>query len=515
MAEEIGALKTIVKGVGIFFSGMVISKVITFFYRMIIARYFGPEDYGLFSLGLAVLGFAGIFAGLGMWNGVIRYVAYYKAQRDEAGIKGVLTSAFRLVILSSSLTSIFLFVLSPYIAIKFFHNSELTNLFRILSITLPFSTMTGIITSAFIGLQQVKYRVYITEILDNLTKLVSVIVFGILGLRLIGIGFSWLIASVLSFFFAFYLLENKVFSIIKTKTQAISLRKELLSYSVPLVLNGFMAFIITWTDTLMLGYFLSSEEVGIYNAAYPLAFFFTVMPGALAVMFVPIATEFYINKKFYELEAIHKSITKWIFYINFPFFFLAILFSKQILKLLFGNAYVPGYFALIFLSMGFFMASIVWTSAGMLEVTKRTGYFVLNSSAAAVVNVILNWYLIPRYGITGAAIASAFAYLITSTAFVFEAWYFAKLVPWSNGFIKSSAAGSISVFIVHYLARSLFTAFPPYILLLLFAFFITLYGFLLLLFRGIEKDDMEILKAIEKKTGFRIEFLRNIFKRFI
>ena len=84
MEPEINTnIKKIAKGVLIVFIGTLISKIFSYFYRLIVARYLGPEAYGTLSLGLGILGIASIFAVFGLPTGVLRYVAYYKGKENK------------------------------------------------------------------------------------------------------------------------------------------------------------------------------------------------------------------------------------------------------------------------------------------------------------------------------------------------------------------------------------------------------------------------------------------------
>ena len=78
------AIKTVAKGAGIVFLGVFISKVLGYLYRMIIAR-IGPEEYGLLSIGIAVVSIISFFPLLGLDLGVLRYVAFYKGRNDIRG----------------------------------------------------------------------------------------------------------------------------------------------------------------------------------------------------------------------------------------------------------------------------------------------------------------------------------------------------------------------------------------------------------------------------------------------
>ena len=97
-------------------------------------------------------------------------------------------------------------------------------------------------------------------------------------------------------FLAFYFLEKKVFPIFKTKVKAVSVDKELFSFSLPLLFAGIAGLVMGWTDTLMLGYFSSSADVGIYTVAFPTAQLIRAIPGAFATIFFPVISELYARK---------------------------------------------------------------------------------------------------------------------------------------------------------------------------------------------------------------------------
>ena len=91
------ALKKIAKGAGIFSIGLLISKGLAYVYRLIIAR-IGVEQYGLFSLALAVFGIFITISLLGLSDGVIRFVSFYKGKFDQRRIKGVITSSLKITL---------------------------------------------------------------------------------------------------------------------------------------------------------------------------------------------------------------------------------------------------------------------------------------------------------------------------------------------------------------------------------------------------------------------------------
>ena len=85
------SLRKIAKGAGITFVGTAIGIFFGFFTRMVIARFLGPGDHGLISLGVAGLSIAATIGLLGLPAGITRYVSFYKGKGDKGRIKGTIT----------------------------------------------------------------------------------------------------------------------------------------------------------------------------------------------------------------------------------------------------------------------------------------------------------------------------------------------------------------------------------------------------------------------------------------
>src|SRR3989338_3429674 len=131
------SLKRLVKTSMIVFFGLILSKLFTYVYRIYIARSFGPEQYGLFSFGLVVLGWFVTFSSLGLADGVLRYVAMYRAKNNHEGIKKTIKLCLYCSIISSLVASVILFFSSEFIAVNFLHNSQLIIYLKAFSILIP------------------------------------------------------------------------------------------------------------------------------------------------------------------------------------------------------------------------------------------------------------------------------------------------------------------------------------------------------------------------------------------
>ena len=179
-------LKTVAKGAGLVFFGLVFSKILTYFYRLIIARYYGPEDYGLISIGLSVIGIIVVILILGMDSGLTRYVPEFNAKNDQRRLKGVILTPFMISLPISIAAAVLFWFLSPFIAGLFAKDIatqlNLTMIFQIFSLTIPFTVCYNFLLAANRGFQKIEYNVYSDNLFFSIILVSSVALFFFLGL---------------------------------------------------------------------------------------------------------------------------------------------------------------------------------------------------------------------------------------------------------------------------------------------------------------------------------------------
>ena len=496
------SLKKITKGAALIFLGLIISKILGYVYRILIART-GTEIYGLMSIGIAVFSLMTAISLLGLDRGLLRYVSFYKGKEDLEKANEVISFSFKITFFISILISIIFFIFSKQISLYFFHNQDLSIVFKILAVFIPFSVFRELISNIFQAFQKIKYEIYSKNIIENITKIILTIIFMIMGIKLIGFTIAYAFGILISSLTAFFFFKKKIFPSFKANLSiSSSLKKELFVYSLPLTLSILITSIMNWTDTLMLGYFKTTSEVGIYNAALPTASFLYIVPSMLLTLFVPILTELYVREKKDIFEQIYKRVIKWIFLTNTILLGILYLFSKPILKILFGNEYVPASTALIILSMGYFVGFLMTPSTRVLMVIKRTKLIFINTLIIMIVNITLNFYLIPIYGINGAAIATATAFLIRAILLFVESILVVKIMPFNLKYVGILFSALISLFLVKTLSSSVEVNF--FYLIFFSIIFVIVYILLLIFTKSLEKEDIFILNSIkEKLINFR------------
>jgi len=512
MEESHEYLKKITTGAGLVFIGLLISKLFGYFYRVVVAR-MGTEQYGTLSLSIAVFGILSMISLVGINEGIVRYVSYYQGKGDEKKLKEIYYSALKIGIPLSILFGIFLFIFSKDIALGIFKDPNLTILLKILAIAVPLDVIRTIFLSTMTGFQKIKYTVYSREILENVSKLILTIILLILGFGLMGAVSAYVIAILLSLILSFYFLEKKVFSFSKLKDKLVRYNSELLNYSWPLLFVGILVYVMTWTDTFMIGYFKTTSDVGIYNAAVPTALLLYVIPVAFMTLFFPVITTAYAKDDKQTFYSIYKTITKWIFMINLIILIIFIIFSKQIIQIIFGADYTAAWIPLILLSIGNFIYFLFRGTERILLVINRTRLVFLNFLIGGILNIALNYFLIPKYGINGAALATASSFIVISIVLFIQSLVLTKINPFKKVYLKIILSSLIAVSLIYFLKEYL--KLNIFILILLTVLFIIFYLFMLLITKSFDKEDIMIIEFIQEKLRIRLPFIERIIKRFL
>lgn len=496
------SLKKITKGAGIAFVGIIVSKLLGYIYRILVART-DTETYGLLSIGIALFSLLSTVSLLGLNNGILRYVAFYNGKEDQEKIKQVIKICLKITIPFSIVICILFFIFSEQISLYFFHTSDLTIVFKIIAFTIPIVVFRDIIFSIFQALQKIKYEIYSKNLTENITKIILTLIFLSLGFKLVGFTLAYVLGTLVGTIIALYFLKRRVLPSLETAitdgSSDSALKRELLSYSIPLLFNFVIYSLITWIDTLMLGYFRTPYEVGIYNAALPTAFLMYMIPSTLLILFIPVLSELYAKDEKNLFELLHRRITKWILSANLILLGVFYLFSEQILKILFGNDYIVGSTALLILSTGYFVGYSLAPSTKLLVVIKRTKLVFANTIVVTVVNVILNLFLIPLYGINGAAIATAMAFFARFILLFIQSYIVIRIAPFKLNHLKILFSAICSFLILKYLISYFSINLSILPIIFLSALFVLLYLILLILTKSFEKEDIFIIKKIKEK----------------
>ena len=405
--------KEIVTGSSTVFAAMIIATLLGLVFNLLVARIYGTESMGILALVNSFLAIALLPSLFGFNTSVLRFIPEYLRKSSFASAFSIYKKMFVTVVIISLSVSVLLFFSSDIVAEYIFKKPELSFLFAIVSFFIVIKALTSFNQSTIRAFKDIKYF-----------SLLSVFapVFNILILFLITYFYydkstpvyAILITSVLMLILTFYFLKKTINKIksksIQENTQTPNI-KQIINTSFPMFLTSAMGLVLTQTDIVMLGIFTSVEDVGVYAIVVKLALLTTFVLSSINAVIAPKFSEYYHSGDMQKLNNTVQKSAKLIFYSTLPIVLGLFVFGKFALGL-FDDEFVLGYIALCILLVGQFV-NIASGSVGYLM--NMTGYqneYNYIMIVSALVNVVLNYFLIPIYGIEGAAIASAISMVL-------------------------------------------------------------------------------------------------------
>jgi O-antigen/teichoic acid export membrane protein len=187
--------------------------------------------------------------------------------------------------------------------------------------------------------------------------------------------------------------------------------KKIFLASLPLGLSGVALYIYNYVDTIMLSKMSTMNIVGYYGVAYKFVFLCQIIPQAILVTLFPI---------FSQLNQTDRSKAQRYFQYTFDTIFLVavflalcgILFSRDVILLLFSKEYLPSAVPLTIFCVNFLiMFPNMLFSRYLISLGRQTDIFMF-MTIAAVLNVGVNFWAIPRYGIVGAALTTMLSEIV-------------------------------------------------------------------------------------------------------
>ena len=389
-------------------AGLFFSFLITFF----ITKNYGESVYGNYALIFTLLQASTMIFALGLPNTVISYLGLHEIDGHFAQF--ILKKGLKILLFTAILPSLFYFLLSTEIATLIFNNEKLIVYIKIIALTLPFSIFHEFILSFFIATKNfVKFNIFMF-IVPNLFFLILLLSFSIskenqfytILFYSISIGLTVMISL-------FSALKKHQ----KIPFEALS-SKQMIQFSSPMMLSSLMLFLLNWTDVFMLGAMVSDAQLGIYNLAYKLASLGMLVIISMNVVLAPKIAELYKLNNITELHKTIKNATRVVILLTLPVIVLMLVFSDFILGI-FGDSFIQGKMAFIIITVGVFCNVITGNVDQILNMTNNQKVLRNSTIFGFVLNLILNYFLIPKYGIVGAAIASLFTNVIFNITCLF------------------------------------------------------------------------------------------------
>ena len=491
-------LRRIAKGAGILFVGIIVSKLLTYAFRAIVARYFGASVYGLLILAIAITSFIASLALLGLPKGLLRYIAYYLGKSNKVIIAPMIGSVMKYVLPLCLLLGVVIFLFARRVSVFFFHKPELTPYLQVASVIVPLFALYSIFDNVLQAFQDAKAFVIARNLVDPLGKLLMLALLISLGVGIWGVTFAYVFGIACSVVAMFFFLKGRMLNFSAVFFRPGQLSKSLVYYSLPLLLADFFSMIMVWTDVIVLGAFVTSSMVGVYDAASVSSRLLSMVPLAFSTIFMPSVTELFARDRM-NVGKIYKQVIKWVLITLLPIFMFLAMFSRPMLSIFFGQEFGSGAVSLIILLAGQFFWGVGLFASNILAIAKRTKFIFYNTVLGGFLNLALNLVLIPKFGIVGAAVSTSVSMCFITVLFIVEASYITRAWPFSASILRPVLSIAIPVFALYVIFGKFIIDVSIVYLAIIGAVFCISYLLLLFITKSFDSEDLELFRAAVKK----------------
>ena len=377
------------------------NTILAFLASVILARALGTNDFGVYSFVYALIMLLCVPIQQGVAKLVIRETATAESNKDWNLMRGLWQwSAY-----SNLAYSVFILILVLTFVwfLKNQINEKKAITIMIALLLVPLINQISLKSSALMGLRKVAIGPFPDSVLRPglfIFFILFVIIIlphteltpsNAMGLHVIAALLAFVASAVLLYRMQPQPLVSHPKPSFKTKMWA--------KAALPLALIAGLQVISTYADIIMLGLLRTSEEVGIYRVVAQSSLLIAFVMQTVGMVAGPYIARFYSQKDHHNLQKIITVCTRATFIISLPIALVLSIWGSQVLGLLFGEVYIKGYTALIILSTGLLLFNIIGPVGLLLEMTGYEKQAVIRVAFTAILNIILNLALIPKFGI--------------------------------------------------------------------------------------------------------------------
>ena len=461
-------LTRVARGGAINLFGALISAAATLGLTVVITRGFGRAAVGTFFVATSLFLIVEAVTNLGAYNGTIYFIARLRALRAERRIPAIIRATLIPVAVSSVIGAAAVIAFAhPLAGLLAGHSSAgvsttaVASTLRVLAVALPFAALADTMLGTARGYHEMRPTVVVDRILRPSFQLLGVAAAAVAGASAL-LAPLWVLPYLPATITAMVWLRHIVrrhhvhLAVVPAVRPAAVAdaavadnrhgkpnAKGFWRFTAPRSIASVAQIVIQRMDIVLVGIIKGPVEAAIYTAATRFLVAGQLGNAAISMAAQPQLTKLFAIRDRSSANTVYQVTTAWLILLTWPLYLLAIVFGPSVLAI-FGRSYHAGSTVMIILAF----AMLVATGCGQVDMvlitTGRSSWSLVNGLLAMAINIGVDLALIPRLGITGAAIGWAAAIAVTNLVPLVQVAAAERVHPFGPGMAAACALSLVS-----------------------------------------------------------------------
>jgi O-antigen/teichoic acid export membrane protein len=428
--------------------GIVVAAVATFAANILMSNMLGAEGFGVVTVMTQAAFVASFATRAGMDMAVLRDVAIEVGQDRYERIR---VPVARAVVIGTSVSAAagLLTVLAAD-AIRDAYPDAGRYVVEAAALGLPFLALANIWLSATRGLKIMRYTLYVFWAGQPIAWIAIMLIGWSFSetdwMSILAYSLSWALAAATAAYF--WRKESNAWPVSGMQPGDVS---RLIRYAGPRAPAALFSQLLFWTDLFVLTIYVGKAEVGVYAAALRAGQVIVLFLTSVSLMFSPYVADLHNRGETERLDRLFKTLTRWTIAATIPLFLVLVVAPNEALRI-FGPEFSDGRAALLIVLAGQFVNIATGSVGFVLIMVGRTGWDLVVYACSLALDLGLAFWLCPRYGIEGAAVANAVTFALSKWARLALVRRFVHIQPYDRDYgrlVIPTLAGLAAMWLVH------------------------------------------------------------------
>ena len=405
---------------------------------VLITRSIGAAQFGIYTAARTLVTLLAVAGTMGLRQGVVRHLGILAGNRG--GQKKLVLLSLVLAVVGGSALGTVLWIVGGLVTRDVFRMSQLIPLLPVLAVTVPLIASGNVLAASLTGLNRVSTSALIDRAIRPVSALLLTIPVLLFGVGVTGLVYRDMAVAGVAGVLSASIMVSLLWDAGVASESGSRMISGLVLFSLPLLAAEFIHVVMLRTDVLMLAALRTDTEVGVFGAIARVAWVVVIPLTAIDASTFPALAHRFGRRDDAGVQAVYSMSVRWALLVVTPVVVMLWLFAHEILAL-FGPEFVEGAWALRIVALGFWVRSALGSVSGVITMGGYSKGVLYITLGGTLFNIAANYFLVPPWGIHGAALATGGIMALTALAMLrVSAKRFAVEYEWSR-LLKTAGVG--------------------------------------------------------------------------